>query len=158
MSLQDYVNRKYDYLALQNVQAIGDAKLALELFTEQNNGKVCVGVQKLSQRWLLEFMTELGSMLGRPNRGAGFMTAVRQGRIKNVLAAKSAFETASINIRQNLQNEEYVDMPEDEKFLNAQLLSVAILPGYMQLRIQINSVAGDAREVILPVSTLPTNV
>lgn len=158
MSLQDYVNRKYDYLALQNTKKIGEAKLGLELFTLQNNGQICTGIQKLSQRWLLEFMTEYGSMPGRPTRGSGFMTAVRQGRIQNTLAATSEFETAAILVRQNLQNEEYEDMPADERFTSTELVAVAILPGYLQLRVKINSAAGDSREVILPVSTLPTNV
>lgn len=157
MSLQDYVNRKYDYLSLQNIKPIGDAKLGLELFNKENNGKICVGIQKLSQRWLLEFMTEYGSMLGAPDRGSSFMTAVRQGRIQNALTAAAAFEAAAMTIRRNLQNEEYADMPDDERFNNAELLSVAILPGYLQLRVKINSVAGDVREVILPVSTIPTN-
>lgn len=158
MSLQDYANRKYDYLGLQGVKLLGDAKLGLELFRPDNNGQICAGIQKLSQRWLLEFMTESGSMPGRPTRGTGFMTAVRQGRIQNAITASAEFEAATMVIGRNLQNEEYADMPDDERFSSAELLSVAILPGYLQLRVKINSVAGDAREVILPVSTLPTNV
>lgn len=158
MSLQDYANRKYDYLALQNVKTIGNANLGLELFNGQNNGKICAGIQKLSQRWLLEFMTEYGSMPGRPERGTGFMTGVRQGRIRNALTVESAFELASMLIRRNLQAEEYVGMPDDERFDSTELLSVAILPGYLQMRVKINSLAGDSREVILPVATIPTNV
>lgn len=158
MSLQDYVNRKYDYLALRDVKRIGNAKLGLELFNAQTNGQICTGIQKLSQRWVLEFLTELGSMPGLPERGSSFMTAARQGRIINNLTATTAFEQAAIGVRRNLQNEEATDALPDEQFASVELLSVAILPGYLQLQVKINSVAGDSREIILPVAVLPTNV
>lgn len=155
MALIDYVNRKYDYLALQNVKETGDAKLGLELFNENNNGQICVGVQKLSQRWLLEFMTETGSMPGLPTRGTNFVSAVRQGRITSAIEATSVFNVENMTVQQTLQNEEYEEMPDDERLESAELLSVAFLPGYLQMRIQINSVAGTSRKVILPISTLP---
>lgn len=158
MSLQDYVNRKYDYLALRDVKRIGNAKLGLELFNAQTSGQICTGIQKLSQRWVLEFLTELGSMPGLPERGSSFMTAARQGRIINNLTATTAFEQAAIGVRRNLQNEEATDALPDEQFASVELLSVAILPGYLQLQVKINSVAGDSREIILPVAVLPTNV
>jgi hypothetical protein len=158
MSLQAYANRKYDYLALRDVKNIVNARLGLELFNSRDNGQICTGIQKLSQRWLLEFMTEAGSMPGRPDRGSGFMTAARQGRILNALGATAAFESAAIAIRRNLQNEETPEMPDDERFLSTELLAVAILPGYLQLRVKINSLAGNNREIILPVSVLPTNI
>jgi hypothetical protein len=155
MSLQDYVNRKYDYLALRDVKQNGVARLGLELFNPQTAGELCVGIQKLSQRWLLEFLTETGSMAGRPERGSSFMRAVRLGQLRSALAVTTEFESASINIRQNLQNEEYDDMPADERFFGTELLAVAILPGYLELRVKINSLAGDTRNIILPVATLP---
>jgi hypothetical protein len=46
-------------------------------------------------------------------------------------------------------------MPDDERFDDAELLSVAILPGYLNMRVMITSIAGDERVVILPVATLP---
>jgi len=157
MSLIDYVNRKYDYLSFQNVRPAGDAKLGLELFNSKSNGQICVGVQKLSQRWLLEFMTELGSMPGLPERGTNFVSAVRRGLINNAVAAASAFTIESMLVQRNLQNEEYEDMPDDERLSGAELLSVSFLPSYLRMGIKINSIAGTAREVILPISTLPTS-
>lgn len=155
MSLQDYVNRKYDYLALQNVRPAGNSKLGLELFNSQANGQLCVGIQKLSQRWLLEFFTALGSMPGKPDRGSTFMPDVQSGQLLNALNVATAFEAASIGIRRNLQNEEYDDMPPDERFDSADILSIAILPGYLELSVQLNSRAGSSREIILPVATIP---
>jgi hypothetical protein len=156
MSLQDYATRKYDYLGLQGVKPHGSNRLGLALFEPDSNGQICVGVQKLAQRWLLEFMTENGSMPGAPTRGCAFMRAVRQGRLRTQVEVLSLFSASNVTIRQNLQAEEYAGMPDDERFIGADLTSVAILPGYMQLNVKINSLAGTARTVIFPISTLPS--
>jgi hypothetical protein len=155
MALQDYANRKYDYLAFRGVAAEGDAKLGLALYSEDTSGQIATGIQKLAQRWALEFLTEKGSMPGNPERGADFMTLVRQGRLRTQVDVISAFNTANLFITRNLRNEEYADMPDDERFTTAEILSVAILPGYVNLRVMIASRAGDERAVILPISTLP---
>jgi hypothetical protein len=155
MSLQDYAQRKYDYLGLRNVNPVKEAKLGLELFNKDSNGQICVGVQKLAQRWLLEFMTELGSMPGLPERGCDFMTYVRQGRLRAQIEVQALFSAAELDVRRNLQREEYANMPDDERLANAALTGAAILPGYLQIRVKINNVLGDTREIIVPVSTLP---
>jgi hypothetical protein len=69
MALIDYARRKYDFLSLQNVNTARETKLGLALYSEDTAGKLCVGIQKLAQRWLLEFLTEIGSMPGLPTRG-----------------------------------------------------------------------------------------
>jgi hypothetical protein len=155
MSLQDYAQRKYDYLGLRNVNPNKEAKLGLELFNERSNGQICTGVQKLSQRWLLEFMTETGSMPGLPERGCEFMRHVRQGRLRTQIEVQALFSATELDIRRNLQREEYTGMPDDERLSYAELLSSAILPGYLQIRVKINNRLGDTREVIVPVATLP---
>jgi hypothetical protein len=155
MSLQDYAQRKYDYLGLRNVNPAKEAKLGLELFNTASNGQICVGVQKLAQRWLLEFMTEIGSMPGLPARGCEFMRYVRQGRLRTQLELQALFSDTELDIRRNLQREEYAGMPNDERLNFAELFSSSILPGYLQIRVKINNVLGDTREIIVPVSTLP---
>jgi hypothetical protein len=167
MSLQDYAQRRYDYLALQNVQRKGDSLLGLELFNSQTSGKICTGVQKLAQRWLLEFMTERGSLPGLPERGCNFMKAARTGGFRTRINVETIFSSADMLIRRNLVAEEYADMPADEKFGSAELLSVAILPTfnvdqlsgttaiYINMRVKITSLAGDEHVVIFPVETLP---
>ena len=156
MSLQDYATRKYDYLGLQNTSQTRETRLGLALFTADNNGQICVGAQKLAQRWLLEFMTETGSMPGTPDRGCSFMRAVRQGSLRSQVEVAALFSSANASIQDNLQAEEYDGMPDDERFVGADLLSVSVLPGSMQLSVKINSLAGESRAVIVPVSTLPT--
>lgn len=155
MSLQDYATRRYDFLALEGVKPEGDNKLNLLLFSEDNSGQICTGIQKLSQRWLLEFLTERGSMVGKPTRGCDFMTRVRTGRLRNQTDVVYAFSYAETIVRRNLRDEETDDMPDDEKIAGAAAINIAFLPGYAMLAVEITSVAGTAREIILPISTLP---
>lgn len=155
MSLQDYAQRRYDFLAFENIDRQKETRLNLLLFSDNNSGQIATGVQKLSQRWLLEFTTERGSMTGLPTRGSEFMRQVRLGRLRNQGDVFYAFLYNELLVRQNLRTEETDDMPDDERIANAEPLSISFLPGYANLRIQINSRAGTSREVILPVSTLP---
>ena len=167
MSLQDYAQRRYDYLALQNVKRKGDSLLGLALFNEDTSGKICVGVQKLAQRWLLEFLTEAGSMPGLPTRGCNFMTTARSGGFRTRLNVGSAFASADMLIRRNLLAEEYTEMPTDERFGSAALINFEILPTtnadqksgttaiYLNMSVKINSAAGTEYTVIFPVETLP---
>lgn len=167
MALSDYINRKYDYLALRNTTGTGNRRLGLELFNADTSGEICTGVQKLAQRWLLEFMTEQGSMPGLPRRGCLFMRLARQGQFRLPINVQAAFSAANLNIRRNLTLEEADDAPADERFASAELLNVAVLPGYdvssqsgasavfLTLGVKINSRAGTSREVIVPIEIVP---
>lgn len=158
MALSDYANRRYDFLALQNVSPDRETKLGLELFTAEGEGQICVGIQKLAQRWLLEFLTETGSMPGLPTRGCNFMTLVRRGVLRSQADLTVAFSFASYDVTAALSNEEDNTWPDDERIVTAELLSVAFLPGYANLRVNIISRAGTARAIILPVKTLPQTI
>lgn len=167
MSLSDYTNRKYDYLGLQNTTGPGDRRLGLELFNKDTSGQITTGAQKLAQRWLLEFMTERGSMPGLPNRGSSFMRAARTGGFRTPINVRTEFAVADLNIKNNLRGEETSDMPDDERFGSAEITNVAILPGFdvsqksgttaafLTLGVKITSLAGDAREVVLPIEIVP---
>jgi len=167
MSIQDYATRRYDYLALQNVKAKGNSLLGLALFDEKTSGKICTGIQKLAQRWLLEFLTELGSMPGAPTRGCEFMAAARRGGFRTRLDVASTFGTADMTLRRNLLAEETPDMPADERFGAAELLDATVAPTfavdqrsgtsivYLNMRVKITSAAGTDYTVIFPVETLP---
>lgn len=167
MALSDYANRKYDYLGLQNTVGPGDRRLGLELFNKETSGKLTTGVQKLAQRWLLEFMTETGSMPGLPARGTNFMRTARTGGFRTPVNVRTAFALADMLIKKNLTAEETTAMPRDERFKSAEITNVAILPGFdvsqksgstavfLTLGVKITSLAGDSREVVLPIEIMP---
>lgn len=167
MALSDYATRKYDYLALRDTSTKKKARLGLELFSPDDNGQICVGPQKLAQRWLLEFMTETGSMPGKPARGCNFMRAARTGKFLTKLNVENEFAFSAVTVRRNLINEEYAGMPDDERFVSAELLSSVIVPdntvgqktatsaAYLNLTVKINSRAGVARQVVVPIEIVP---
>jgi len=158
MALVDYANRKYDYLALRNVRPTGEVRLGLELFNENDAGQIAVGVQKLSQRWLLEFLTDRGSMLGLPNRGTSFIQNMRSGAARSSGDVLILFDLAAFDAAVNLQEEEDDTWPADERLEYAALTGVEFIPGYVNLRVEIASAAGPARSIILPISVLPQNI
>jgi hypothetical protein len=155
MSLKDFVNRKYDYLAFQPVADRSDGLQDMALYAESSSGKICTGAQKLAQRWALEFLTERGSMPYRPDRGCDFMTDVRQGRVRTQSDLLSNFVLASLEITRNLRREEYEEMPDDERFDQAILTNATLQPGYADLRVTVVSRAGTSRTIVFPIETLP---
>ncbi len=157
-TLFDYVGRSYDYLAFQNVKEEGSAQLDFSLFSEESSGQIATGIQKLSQRWLLEFLTEAGSMPGLPGRGTNFMRRVRQGVLRTYSGIWTEFTFSAYTAAVNLRREETNDWADDERYANAQLLSLAVLPSYANLSVQITSRAGASRKVIMPVQTLPQTI
>lgn len=155
MSLRDFVTRKYDVLAFQKVDGATTGQVGMALYADDNSGRICTGIQKLSQRWALEFLTEIGSMPYRPDRGCDFMALVRRGRFRTQADIIGAFNASALLVSRNLRNEETDDMPDDERLDAAELLAAAVVSGYLYLRVMIMSRAGDGRAVILPVETLP---
>lgn len=158
MAISDYANRRYDFLALQNVKPTGDNQLGLLLFADDGTSQICVGVQKLAQRWLLEFLTELGSMPGLPQRGTNFMTQVRAGILRTAADLTAAFHFAAFATRVTLSDEEDDTWPADERLADAVLESVAFLPGYANIKVNIYSRAGTSRDIIMPIATLPQTI
>lgn len=152
-SVLDYADRRFDILAFRGAVAQGDVQLAQSLFGADSSGEICTGVQKLAQRWVLEFLTEIGSMRFRAQRGCQFMTDVRQGRLRTERQVITSFNFSMLDVQVALGNEETEDMPDDERYARATLDAIAILPGFLQMTVSIYSRAGLARKVILPIAT-----
>lgn len=155
MSIQDYANRKYDFLAFRNVEPGRERQLGLALYSADTSGQICVGIQKLAQRWVLEFLTETGTLRGLPDRGCAFMTSLRTRNLRTPQDIIFAFNAAALEIERQLKNEEYPEMPDDERYDSAALTNVTFYPGYLALNVMIESVAGESRAAILPIETLP---
>jgi hypothetical protein len=74
MSASQYVGRVFDILALRGAVTRGSVNLSQTLFDATTSGEVCTGIQKLAQRWALEFLTIRGSMgFHLANRGIDFL-------------------------------------------------------------------------------------
>ena len=156
-TIADYVDRQVDVLAFASQPST--VVLSQSLFGLNSNGLLVTGIDKLAQRWCLEFLTVLGSMPFLADRGTTFVAAARAGRLRNEGAVFIEFRFAVEQIRQNLTAEDTADTPDDERFARATLDQILLTDdGQLGLSVTILSVAGTSRSVILPiaVSTLAT--
>lgn len=149
----DYAGRRYDVLAFRGARAEGDVLLDASLFDDEEAGVICVGVQKLAQRFVLEFLTVLGSIPYDASRGCRFPLLLMQGALRTETDVFTEFDFSMIDVSRNLRGEEADDMPDDERFAGAELENVSILPGFLQLTTRVLSLAGTSRKVILPLDT-----
>lgn len=152
MTVAQYAGRRYDVLAFQGAKPRGDALLRQELFNETSYGEICTGIQKLAQRFLLEFLTITGSMPFDPLRGCRFMREFYGGRLRSEGQIRTTFAFAEVEVARNLRTEETSDMPDDERYDYAELLGIAILPNLVRLNVGLVSLAGSTREMIMPLT------
>lgn len=149
-TVQDYVGRTVDYLAFDGAKASGEAKLIPALVLPGQSGALIAGIEKLVQRFLLELLTERGSLEYQPDRGTFFLTRIRAGIVRTSQDLFSEFTIAEVDLRNPLILEESDTDPADERYLDAKLLSASLFGDMASLLIQVNSRAGTSRQVIYP--------
>jgi hypothetical protein len=154
MGIEDYIGRTVDILAYQGATSSGKTLLTQSLVTEDSSGQITTGAQKLAQRMLLELLTETGTIPYLPDRGCEFMVEARQGVWRSPLDIQSAFSAAMTDVENNLKIEESANDPADERFESAELKAVTLTAGEASITIQVNSLAGRSREIILPLELL----
>ena len=155
MSTASYQGRKVDVLALQGGTSNVETLLDQSLFGTSNSGQVCAGINKLIQRWVLEFLTEAGSMPYAADRGCQFLTELYGGQLQSLIDVETAFMFAAIDVQRNLVNEEDDTWFDDERFDTATLLQATLAGDTVSLSVKISSVAGDSRVVIVPLAVVP---
>jgi hypothetical protein len=150
--ISDYIGRTIDVLAYDGAKLLGRTLLTQALANENEGGKVTTGIQKLSQRVLIELMTEKGSMQFLPERGTEFLLEARQGYLNSQLDVFMSVARASVDVINNLRGEESESDPDDERIDAIETVAVTYSPGEASVTLKITSLAGDARPIILPVS------
>jgi hypothetical protein len=151
----DYIGRQFDLLAVRGAARVGDAQLDQTLFGTDASGEVCTGVQMLAQRWMLKFLTIRGSMPFLSNEGTDFVSRVRNGELRNEAMVEAAFQVSAVEVRANMLNEETSNMHDEDRMGNATLKAIGIAGDWILLTVQITSLAGASRQVILPIPYLP---
>lgn len=148
----DYDGRRVDVLAFQ-----AGTPLVQELAAPGEGGRVCAGVVKLAQRWVLTFLQEAGSVPYRPAAGTGFVTALRTGGLRTESDVRRAFAVAERLVRRQLAAAEAAADPADERIDRADLDGVSVAPGagLVTVRATVVSAAGAARAVVLPLPLTP---
>lgn len=153
----DYIGRDFDLLAFRGAEPVGDVLLDQTLFGSDAGGDVCTGVQMLAQRWILHFLTIKGSMTFLPNRGTEFIQAARRNLLRNEADVQIRFNAAAVKVRLDMQNEETSDMNDEDRLATpgSRLIGIELTQDTLILRVEIFSLAGESRKIILPIPYLP---
>lgn len=155
----DYLGRRFDVFAFAGAAETRSHLLQQQLFSDTQNGSVCTGIQKLAQRWIIEFFTARGSMaFHMAERGSDFMRWVRRGYLQSEFDVRAYFNFAAQQVDSNLRREESSDMPDDERLQSATLDQLQLMDGALELSVTLNSVAGDTRKIVLPINLTPANM
>lgn len=149
----------YDLVAFDGI-GINMFQLADQsLFNQVPPGRLCAGKQKLTQKWLLEFLTEAGSMpFHMASRGTNFLASLRNRALLNTQDVQAAFSFAELQIRQTLNALDTLSTPPDEKLVGASLLSLVLATETISLTIKLTTAAGTDVVFVAPISTVPASL
>lgn len=151
----DYIDRRFDLLVIQGAKPVGSVLLQQTIFSPDDGGEVCTGVQKVAQRWILKFLTPRGTMKFLPTEGNDFLRQVQRGEIRTESDAQAAFNIAAVEVRESMVAEETEDMNPEDRFDAAELLQLILQPDGISIKVRLTTLAGDSREPILPIPYLP---
>ena len=118
-----------------------------------NGGEVCTGIQKLIQRWLIRFLTPLGTVKFHPEWGTSFLSEAPS--FHSEIDTQIALYSAISDVSDQLAEEEDEDMSEDEKLEKVELLSITIHDTGFVLRVKITSQIGESAPLVLPITVNP---
>lgn len=146
----DYASRRVDVLAFAGARRTGEVLLEQALAAAGKGGEITAGIQKLAQWFLLELLTERGSLTYAPDQGTYFMQEARQGYLRTASDVQGAFARAVYAITLALQDDETEDDPDDERFHSAELLAITVSGTGASLTVRLLSKAGVYRDILLP--------
>jgi hypothetical protein len=149
-SVQQYKGKTVDFLMYDGAKPSGDTQVLPALVQEGQSGALITGPAKLAQRFLLELLTDKGSLQYDINRGTFFMTQIRSGLARTSADLFQIFAASELDLRNNLRLEDDTSFPDDERYASSELLDASFIGDAIYLRIQLNSVAGESREVLFP--------
>lgn len=144
----------YDVAAYQLPDS-GSSYYTAALITSTSQGRLLSGPEKLAQRFLLELMTETGSLTFKPNRGCEFLTRILTRQIYNDAELINTFYIALTTITTNLQSEETASDPDNERFAKAELGSMTVSPGQLSLSVTVYSLTAEAIALSIPIAIYP---
>jgi hypothetical protein len=150
--LSSYAGRTVDLLAYRGAIPSGDVPLLQAMVATTDGGLLCTGIQKLAQRWLIEFLTPAGALRYVPARGCAFLAQLFSGAFRTAVDVRQAFSASAVVIQINLQAEDTATSPLDEILDSANFVNAVIDGDQLSLTIQIISAAGTSVQLILPVT------
>tara|TARA_B100001750_G_C15428893_1_gene557065 strand:- start:251 stop:736 length:486 start_codon:yes stop_codon:yes gene_type:complete len=154
-TLTDYIGRTVDIAAFKGWTPDTRVQVTQALVLPGKSGELITGINKLIQRYVIELLTEKGTLIYLPLRGTEFITSARAGYWRTTADVQDAFSLASPDVGNNLRGEESESDPDDERFDFAELLSVSLLGDEVTMSIKITSLAGTTFTAVLPITVTP---
>lgn len=148
----DYSGRKKDVSIIRNIDPTNPTtqKVTLEF------GKVsayCAGVQKLVQRYMIIFMTQVGTQKMYPNFGTPFYGQITQGNVTNKTDLVHKFNFANLKTVETIRTyqQQFNDIPLDEQINTAVLGDIIfVAKDSINIRILIKTNAGENVDFLMP--------
>ena len=147
----NYHNRLIDVSIFQGIRETGKVTVDQSLFN--NGGAVCTGIQKLIQRWLVLFLTPVGTVKFHPERGTSFLEEAAGFRTE--IDAQIAFYTCNANACSQLRDEEDTEMLDEERIDRVELDNITIGATGFNLSVRLYSLNGESAPLILPITINP---
>ncbi len=146
----NYSDRTVDYLIFQGVKPEGEVLVNLGLGT---SGSVCTGAQKMAQTFIKLFLTDKGSVMYDEAAGTDFRKSVRNGAVHDDVTLESYFRFAVMDILNYLSTQPTPE-DKDEVLEEAKLTSYDLIGDSIILHIELVSLVGTTRSIIIPVKTV----
>lgn len=148
--IRGYVGRTVDLLAFDEATPSGMSLLRQSLVFAGSRGALTTGIQKLAQRFLLELLTEQGSLRYLPDAGSLFMHQIASGALQTNEEIISAFIIAENGIRRKLRSEIRESDPLDERYVLADNVTASRTPDSVSLGFRILTEGGNSVGLIYP--------
>lgn len=152
----DYSERSKDILILQDVSP--DKKTTQPVTLRFGSpSSFCAGIQKVAQRYLVMFMTMLGSQRYYPTFGTEFLSKLTVGNLARIdFIHLFNFANARILNKFREYDEKNKVVFDDEKLESASLENIIIdnKTGSVKLRVKLLTKAGENASILIP---LPVN-
>lgn len=149
----DYSGRTVDLLLLKAVLSAPVLGQRVDIDAD-GTPMIVAGIEKLVQRYAVEFLTALGSAKFRPDHGTNLVPSVAKGMVYNMATLEStAAEANMMAVRQIKAADEGEDTPDDEKLDSAEIYDLKFSRGEARIgvSVRITTAAGSSYVYIIPV-------
>jgi hypothetical protein len=149
----NYAERTVDLLLLKTVLRAPVTNKRVDLDVE-HDPMIVTGVEKLLQRYVLIFLSELGTCHVDEGRGTRIMADVSNGRIYDeATLTTSAAEANMLTRDQIAADDSDSESPSDERLSNSEVTSVSLdkQTATARISVRITTEAGDSLDYIIPV-------
>lgn len=143
----DFAGRRADVLVFQ----VSAGESPQELFGGDGLARLCAGPQRVAQAYALALLQQQGTVPYAPSEGTGLVAEVASGRIRTDADLVQAFGRANLLAVRQVQTAELDSDPLDERLDYANLAGHSVGIDSVELRVEVFTMAGVSRTVLLPI-------